>query len=721
MAEQQTKLVYLGKAQVQGSPVSISDVGSNKLAVMTNRYTLSLMDKSDARIGASATLIKETKYLHNYTKCLGASSKRDVAIVADGSKEVTILSFATGSFAKKADIKLHNESVEVISFSKDGSKFASGDIEGCVHVFDTKKYSLIFSLDKLGDYTASIVFSDDSKYIVSASYNKSITIYDTDRTQRLQHSAVNGLIEKMAFIAEDKIFFITRDQGAGIYDMAMQRVITYKTHFVAWPTSLALTSDKRYAFIGTKSNYLYVIRLSDNEKVLVVKLNSAEGVSSLCIESGRLYIGYSGGDIEVVDVEQSVKELTVYLKSKEWEKASELCRKNSLLSLYPELLKAFDHGWKEVLPKAIAAISRGNIDVATAICKPFLEDDKRASEFKFYVAQSKKVAEFVHLVEQRDYTKAYNLTMSAPFLKKTPTYDLLEKYWEKAFEAAKKMLDEDPVGNRLAVQSVLKPFAANVVTKPRISGLMNNFAKYIEADKLLKIREFGPYFELCARHAFLKDTQTYKKTVLFGEQLYDKLHVLEAEGKYSEALQVSRVLAQFPAYMALVSDRITYLSDLVGFLELVDNAIFGDQDAIKTVFEIASLQPKFQTLKEFQLLTKRFQDIAEAAIAKIPNGEPEEILNLLGVYVDIAYWHHKIKEIMRHTYLAEMKKAAKDPNTKPDWEIAFETYMSLFGKDKEIETFATQIKRLDDFKNLSSSKISDIYGYPKSIFPDMSF
>jgi WD40 repeat protein len=720
LAETPTKLVYLGKASVQGSPVVISDVGSNKLAVVTNRYTLYLLDKDNAKIGASATLIKTSKPLHNYTKALSASSRRDVAVVADGSKEVNVLSFATGAFLKKADIKTHSESIEATAFSKDGSRFASGDIEGAVQVFDTKKFQLILTPDKLGDYVSYIVFSENSRFIAISSYGKTISIYDIDRAQKSHHSAVNGLIERMGFFDEDKIFFITREQGAGIFDLTQKRTTSYKTCFTSWPTSIAFTSDKRYVFVGTKTNYLYVIRLSDNEKVVTLKMNNTEGMSSLCIEAGRLFVGYTNGEIEIIDVEQSVKELSVYVRAKEWEKAAELYRKNSLLTLYPEYAKAFDQGWKEALPKAIAAISRSNIDVATAICKPFLDDEKRAAEFKFYIAQSKKVAEFVDLVEKRDFTKAYNLTMASPFLRKTPTYDVLERQWEKAFDAAKKMLEEDAIGNRLPVQYLLKPFAANVVTKPRISGLMNNYTKYIEADNILKSRDFAAYFDLCAKHAFLKDTQTFKKTMMLGDQLADKLLHLEAEEKYRDALSTAKMLTGFGPHMGLAMDKVTYLSDLVGFLDLIDDAIFGEQDAIISVFEIAALQPKFQSLREFQLLVKRFQDIADAAMLKVPAGNPADVIAALMPYINIQYWANKTKDIMKAAYLAEFKKVAIASQTEKkrvDWELPFETYMSIFGKDGELESFATQIKQLDTLKSISQGRIAEhSYGYPSSLF-----
>ena len=244
---------------------------------------------------------------------------------------------------------------------------------------------------------------------------------------------------------------------------------------------------------------------------------------------------------------------------------------------------------------------------------------------------------------------------------------------------------------------------------------MSNYAKYIESDEALKARDFSLYFELCNKHSFLRDTSSYKKAVQLGEALAEKFQKLESEEMYREALQTAKMLTGFPAYSSMAFEKVSYLSDLVAFLDLVDDAIYGNVDAIKSVYDIASSQPKFQSVREFQILMKRFHDISNMAQSKAIDGAPSAALSLLDSYLDIPYWSKKIKDIMRTAYSAEMLKAAKG-GQRVGWGATFEQYLSLFGKDMELERFAEHIKESAALKNISTGRmITYSSGYPKSI------
>jgi hypothetical protein len=245
---------------------------------------------------------------------------------------------------------------------------------------------------------------------------------------------------------------------------------------------------------------------------------------------------------------------------------------------------------------------------------------------------------------------------------------------------------------------------------------LNNYQKYIEADKALSARNFSAYFDLCAKNAFLKETQTYKKTLMFGEQLVAKMQKLESEEIYREALQMAQILSGFTPYASMAIEKVSQLSDLVAFLDVVDNAIFGDDDAIKTCYELAATNPKFQSTREFQILLKRFADVADIALLRAKEGKSGEALAVLAPYLEVAYWSNKIKDIMKTAYFTEITKAAQT-GQKVDWSVAFENYIALFGKDVELENIAEKIKELSIFKAISSGRMAMAsISYPYSIF-----
>lgn len=54
--------------------------------------------------------------------------------------------------------------------------------------------------------------------------------------------------------------------------------------------------------------------------------------------------------------------------------------------------------------------------------------------------------------------EAYKLVEQNAYLKETVAYAKLEETWEKSFEVSKRLLFQDPQGNLVKAQDLLRPF-----------------------------------------------------------------------------------------------------------------------------------------------------------------------------------------------------------------------------------------------------------------------
>ena len=101
-----------------------------------------------------------------------------------------------------------------------------------------------------------------------------------------------------------------------------------------------------------------------------------------------------------------------------------------------------------------------------------MHDNSKKEEFDYYLRQKASVAQFMDLIEEKNYTEAYHLAKQYPHLKDTMAYAQLEKLWEKSFELAKKLLAQDAQLNIQKVKELLKPFANVQAKKEVISTLL---------------------------------------------------------------------------------------------------------------------------------------------------------------------------------------------------------------------------------------------------------
>jgi dsDNA-binding SOS-regulon protein len=429
---------------------SVLDIEETKdfIVATDNTYYIYFIDKESFSIKKSLNVTAKPKPLHTYSKASNVSTK-GIFNVSARDKKSSILLTTAKEIKKRKIIDNHHKDIEVTTFNNTSFVMATGGADGCVFFHDMRYMKTLGSMKIKPDFISTINFSPDGSLLLSAAYDKSVTILDMERNKVIDDTVFPDVVEDAKFFDNNKkIFIICRNGSSIIYNLKHHKIESTSNHFAHWPTRAILTDDEEYAVVGSRSNTLYIVRLEDNKKRLDINLKS-DGIVSLKLfkKSQFILIGFADGTLDIVDFNILEEELEAKLKVKDYRAVKELFDKNVFLRTHP-LAKKFDEAWPDVLQKIIQLITAEKIDKALHLAEPFLDDEKREEEFNFYMAQQKHVLKLNELVKEKEYVKAFQLAAKYPYLEKLKIYKQLEAYWQKLLSKARSLLEENPVFNK---------------------------------------------------------------------------------------------------------------------------------------------------------------------------------------------------------------------------------------------------------------------------------
>lgn len=714
--ENTNKIFIITTTKVSNSPIAVH-VSDNFVYVLDNFYNYYEIPLDGSGVSRSLSLVKNHKLLHKYSKAIAFSSQKDIALCTAGAKSIAILTFVTGVLASKTFVNWHEKEVETTAFSTDGTLFSSGGADGRAIIYDASNhYKIISILEKRPDYICALAFSPDNRFLLSASFDKEIIIYDIQRNIVHSHYKLADIVERAYFFEFEKIFIITRGGSSYILDIFEGQTTSQKSYFSSWPVSLEVASDMQTAIIGTKNENFYVVNMQTNTLLLSLKLENSSGVTNLRLIDGVLIICYSDGRIDFVDYARDTKRLKMAIRSKNYEVASKLIKQNCFFSLDGDYIELFNQGWKECLPSIIKLISEQMPDEAIKIAEPFLNDEKRAKEFEFYMSKNKEVEQLAELISKSDLAGAYRLAEKNNYLKKLGIYQAMEENWRKAFNLSRKLLEEDALLNQKKVVAILKPYI-DVEDKKKIAySLLTNVNKFIEATNAVKRRDFLVYFDLVEKNQFLKETELYQKTIAFAQSILDKVQECEIDGRVEEAMEKIKLLKMFKPFMVTATIKESNLSEIYTFHKLVKSS-FEDDTSLKQAYSMAMQNPNLQSLPIFQELSKEFRELYREAMKLVEEAKITELHYLLDKYMKIDFYRQKIKELFKQAFIRELEieHASK---SKTAIENGIKRYVGIFSIEPQIEKYAHKhhlTQFLESIQN-RQSVIYTVFEYPKSIF-----
>ncbi|MCI5968843.1 WD40 repeat domain-containing protein [Helicobacter sp.] len=670
------------KMRLVGSALGIG-IDKDSVICVDNFYNVSRFSKEDYVIDKALQLGKDLESLHHFSKAVAVSYGTSKVAMGFAKATKGIVINTTPEIAPIAQLTWQKLQISKIAYSCDDSLLATGGEDGRVLVYSADNYQLVFSLPPLPDTISSIVFSEDDSLIFSASFDKNATIFNSLKNTQVATLKVEYLIEDAFFYAENtKLFCVTKEGKALIYNITEDRIESEIFLQGAWLTICHKLPEEDFAIVGGKDKQLRIIRLSDNVLIESITLEQS-GITTMRFDKNLLYIGYSDGVVEIVDIDAAREEMLELLNKDDLKGAlSVIQEKNIFLKTMRAYCEKLESQWKEALAKAIDLLAKDQMQEATAVIEPFMLDKAKKEEFDYYWQQKEFTAKFMDALEAKNYAEAYRLSEQHSYLKDTIAYEEVENLWNKTFEVCKRLLFQDPKGNLAKAQDLLRPFALAKCKKDSVMMLLRNSDKYVQADKEYRAKNFVEYFKMTERFPFLKDVLIYKSALFIGDQIVQRINALENQTDFAKALEMCKLLASMAPFKNIANSKIETIQLKQNFSQACS------ENKLSEAFKLAEEHYELRSMPEYKILYDTFKEHEKIAFSFAVVGNGKNVLDHLKDYLHIDCWIDKIAAILKIAYLAEFSKNAPGKEGALEnisWKETFQYYIERYGKDEELK------------------------------------
>ena len=205
---------------------------------------------------------------------LAADIRPGFDIVATGgpSRLLKIWNTETGSLIKS--IKKHTDWITALDFSADGVLLASGDRNGGVWVWESETGNEFQTLRGHQAAITATVFRADSNLLATASEDGTVRFWEMNGGSEVKkNDAHPGGVTAFAFALDGSSVTAGRDMKAKFWKPDFSHARDLVQNLPALPTSVALDSEGKRAFIADAQGTVRVYQTADAKAVGEIKAN----------------------------------------------------------------------------------------------------------------------------------------------------------------------------------------------------------------------------------------------------------------------------------------------------------------------------------------------------------------------------------------------------------------------------------------------------------------
>lgn len=677
-------LPLLKTLNLEGTPLTIV-VSEDDLILIDNRYTFYYLDSENLTLTNTRKISGLNDKLHAYHKgFMGHGETVHLPLHTTGT---SALIGVGETVIKKATLAWHAASVEAAAFSPDGRYVATGGQDGRVYIHDVGSGKLVASLPARPDSVSALRFSSCGQRLAAATFDKRLVIFDIERNIVIADYQTATVVEAMVFFEEDdhKLFAVCREGNAAIFTFPLGEEPThsYKRNFADWPSVMEKSRDGRIVIVASRQSNLYFIRLANNSVIHEMYLFK-KGVTLLRFVENLLFIGYDDGTLEVMKIDQNVKEFKVALHLKNFEEARRLLLAQPFLMAHP-VFKQFDDAWEATKKEAKELIINRNIDMARKKVQPFLFDPLYQQEFDELMGRKNIIIRFLDAVNQKDYATAYALAGKSSEILGLQAYMDLESHWIKTMKKVRAMIAQDGTTNRRHIDHMLSPFMRVPEKKAVIDSLLKNHAICLDAKQLIMKKDFATFFRLAEEHLFLKEGDLYRNIFPMIEKVLSQAQAMEEQNRYDEALELMNMVKEIGPFEMRAAEMIGRIREKRELLAAVRSRNLVDG------YKLVEFSPKLSKSPEFKAFQERFKEATDEALKKAFVGDTSGVLDLYEEFLAVDYLQYKIAAVVKIACLYEIREAMAE-RKKVNWPATIKNYVEHFGKDGEISKICSRGK-----------------------------
>lgn len=676
-------MIYLLKSLKFPGSILRLRVVDDKIYVLDNKFILFVYSNETFTLLEKYFLLQNQDDKHIYENTLAISKNLNFYHSFTKSPKGLIFTLDKEKIHKSLDIELHHRDVSYAKFSHNAKTLLIGGEDGRSCFYDVDSKRAFFSLEPRSDFISSAVFSESDKLVCIGAYDKAIRVHSIEQHKDIATCNISDTPEDLIFVHDNtQVIGITRDRKLFSYIIKEDTLEYANMLFAEWPTSL-IRIGSNHILVATKGDVLYIFDISTLSLVKRFQVDNF-GVKTLEIHNNYLYIGYSNGELKIINTNHLYREFELNLDQNKFAKATSLIRENIFL-ITKDIASKYDNVWKQVLEMAKNALLEQDTQRAERIVKPFFWDKQKKDEFTALHLNIADIKHFEHLVEQGSDLVALRFADEKEHLKTNKGYQELEINFNKKFQLAKTLFSKNTQEDIQSAKNIIIPYLKVEAKKNLVTSLILNYKIFARSLRLIKSRNFKVYFRLVEHNVFLKDEDLYAKVVEIGNQKYSKLLTLEQKGSYTKAREIAEFLDSFTPFANKVLDVEEIMDSKIELMKLIK------ANDIRQIYNKVSQSSELESTPHFIEYHKNFEEKKDIANDFANQGKSLEVKETLEDHLNIEFLLNSIAMIFKLSYLVELELAMHSESKDVNIRATLERYALLFGIDSELHLLSKRL------------------------------
>lgn len=668
----------------------LKTLANNNFSIIDSHNALRIIDSQTySVVGGFKTSIEHERLIGSHVD-VSVDGKYSISILP-GTNKAALFSTVKKELLYK--VGRHQGEIESVAIDPESRYCVTCGQDGKAFLWVLKTARLAFSLPSHSDFITTIAFEENGQWVATGSYDRAINVMNLSTMKNpLRLVGHTSAIVKIIFLAELQLISVDKEGSLIVWDLRNGKLIKRLTKMNDDVTTMTLSCDKRFVFVGTKLGYVGLYDMQSMEQIKHRYIKENESISSIAFldDPYRLVIGTIEGNVQVYSLFGNEAENMRLLRERSYKAFYDLLEENPLL-LYSKPYELVERIWADTLNKARAHLEKNERAKAKELLDMFAGIPKKNALISQFIHAYEKYAQFQTYVKEGRYSLAYALARQYTAFQDSEPYRLMETRWKKSFAKAQELILQ-PNGDEQARQ-LLSPYRGISDKTALIQQMFEQRRMYDYFKKVITDRNFVKFFELIKIHPFLKEFNEYTAVMDFADKLYIQSQQAYMKGDYVTARKGCDILSAFPDYAAEAQE----MQDTIKAKRLFYDAIASNN--LVNAFSYLSTYPLLYETPEAQVLERQWNGILDQAQRFAAKGMAVEMMGVFEPYHTIRDKYVAMAAVAAQAYCVQLENKLRSRAPQDEIEYGIRHYVEIFGIDEAI----TQI--VDLFKSRYESKL----------------
>lgn len=665
-------------------------LNDGKIGVIDSLNSLRIIDLTNyAVVGGFKSSIVHERFIGSHVD-MTSDGKFSISIIP-GSNNAALFNVPDKELLFK--VGRHQGEIESVGIDPNGRYCVTCGQDGKSFAWVLKTDRLAFSMPPHADFVSTVAFSDNGQWIATGSYDRTINLLNMAIMKHpIKLRGHNSTIVKMIFLPEAKLLSVEKEGTLIVWDMRNGKVIKRLPKMNDEVTSMTISLDKRFAFVGTKLGYVGLYDLQIMDQISQRYIKESESITSLAFVDTpfRLAIGTVEGNIRFYSLFGNEAQLYKMLREGQYKLFYDALESNPML-FYSKPYEAAERIWADVLEKARFLLEKNDRQKAKEILSLFTGIPKKNALINQMLSAYEKYTQFQNYVQEGRFPLAYSMAKQFPAFKDSEPYRKMEMRWKKLFFKAQELILTQNGDDQ--ARQLLAPYRGISEKTILIQQLFEQRKMYEYMKKILVARDFVKFFELIKMHPFLKEFSEYTAIMDYADKLYVQAQKGYLQGDYANARKACEILKSFPDYSAEAQE----MADTIRVKHLFYDAITSNN--LSNAFGYLSSYPLLYETPEAQVLERQWNTLVDQAQKFASKGLAQETLSVFEPYFGITDKFTAMAGVVAQAYCVQLEDKVHMKAPQDIVERGIRHYVGLFGIDEGIMSV------FDYFKNVYTSKL----------------